>query len=147
MLHFSTTVSNARCHLSHIHLLCKLPSHSTGSLMVADRIQCKNLLIFGTFHIDFQILSIFSIYTIIITIVSKVSLIRMPTATSYTCVCKVCCSVFVCLCCVNSRWSTWVVRVGMPQKIFKPHSQISRLGMWTICFPIYTEGLLIGLFF
>ena len=21
-------------------------------------------------------------------------------------------------------------------KIFKPHSQISRLGMWTICFPI-----------
>ena len=63
-------------------------------------------------------------------------------------VCKVCCSVFVCLCCVNSRWSTWVVRVGMPQNIFKPHSQISRLGMWTICFPIiYTEGLLIGLFF
>ena len=32
-------------------------------------------------------------------------------------------------------------------KIFKPHSQISRLGMWTICFPIYNEGLLIGLFF
>ena len=62
-------------------------------------------------------------------------------------VCKVCCSVFVCLCCVNSRWSTWVVRVGMPQQIFKSHSQISRLGMWTVCFPIYTEGLLIGLFF
>ena len=53
----------------------------------------------------------------------------------------------VCLCCVNSRWSTWVVRVGMPQKIFKPHSQISRLGMWTICFPVCTDGLLIGLFF
>ena len=35
----------------------------------------------------------------------------------------------VCLCCVNSRWSTWVVRVGAPRKIFKPHSQISRLGM------------------
>ena len=48
--------------------------------------------------------------------------------------CKVCCSVFVC--CVNSRWSTWVVRVGAPRKIFKPHSQISRLGMWTICFAI-----------
>ena len=29
---------------------------------------------------------------------------------------------------------TWVVRVGAPTKIFKPHSQISRLGMWTICF-------------
>ena len=60
---------------------------------------------------------------------------------------KVCCSVFVCLCCVNSRWSTWVVRVGMPQKIFKPHSQISRLGMWTIFFPLCTDGLVIGLFF
>ena len=58
-------------------------------------------------------------------------------------VCKVCCSVFVCLCCVNSRWSTWVVRVTALQKIFKPYSQISRLSMWTICFPIYTEGLLI----
>ena len=32
--------------------------------------------------------------------------------------CKICCSVFVC--CVNSRWSTWVVRVGAPRKIFKP---------------------------
>ena len=52
-----------------------------------------------------------------------------------------------CLCCVNSRWSTWVVRVDAPRKIFKPHSQISRLGMWTICFPIYTKGLFIGLFF
>ena len=31
-------------------------------------------------------------------------------------------------------------------KIFKPHSQISRLGMWTTCFPIYNEGLLIELF-
>ena len=40
-------------------------------------------------------------------------------------VCKVCSSVFVCLCCVNSRWSTWVVRVGMPQKIFKPHSLLA----------------------
>ena len=39
------------------------------------------------------------------------------------------------------------VRVGAPAKIFKPHSQISRLGMWTICFPIYTKGLFIGLFF
>ena len=29
-----------------------------------------------------------------------------------------------------------LVRVGKPQKIFKPHSQISRLGMWTICFHI-----------
>ena len=44
--------------------------------------------------------------------------------------------IYVCLYCVNSRWSTWVVRVGEPQKIFKPHSQISKLGMWTICFHI-----------
>ena len=27
--------------------------------------------------------------------------------------------IYVCLYCVNSRWSTWVVRVGAPQKIFK----------------------------
>ena len=38
------------------------------------------------------------------------------------------------------------VRVGEPRKIFKPHSQISRLGMWTICFPIYTKGFFIGVF-
>ena len=44
------------------------------------------------------------------------------------------------LSCVNSRWSTWVVRVSALQKIFKPHSQISRLGMWTICFPIITSN-------
>ena len=32
----------------------------------------------------------------------------------------------------------------------KPHFQVSRLGMWAICFPIwllYTEGLFVGLFF
>ena len=37
-----------------------------------------------------------------------------------------------------------------PRKIFKSHSQVSRLGMWAICFPIwllYTEGLFVGLFF
>ena len=52
--------------------------------------------------------------------------------------------------CVDGRWSTWLVRVGAPRKIFKPHSQVSRLGMWAICFPIwllYTEGLFVGLFF
>ena len=38
--------------------------------------------------------------------------------------------------CVDSRWFTWVVRVDAPQKIFKLHSQISRVGMWTICFHI-----------
>ena len=31
----------------------------------------------------------------------------------------------------SSRWFTWVVRVGVPSKILKPHSQISRLGMTT----------------
>ena len=41
----------------------------------------------------------------------------------------------------------WCIFVGAPTKIFKPHSQISRLGMWTICFPIYTKILFIGLFF
>ena len=53
----------------------------------------------------------------------------------------------VCLCCVNSRWSTWVVIVGAPRKIFKPHFQISRLGLWTVCSPIYNKGLFIGLFY
>ena len=43
---------------------------------------------------------------------------------------------------VNSRWSTWVVRAGAPQKFFKPHSQISGLGMWTICFHIPKDYLL-----
>ena len=28
----------------------------------------------------------------------------------------------VCLCCVNSRWSAWVVIVGAPRTIFKLHS-------------------------
>ena len=27
---------------------------------------------------------------------------------------------------------TWVVRVGAPSKIFNSHSQLSRLGMWTV---------------
>ena len=53
--------------------------------------------------------------------------------------------IYVCLYCVNSGWSTWVVRVGVPQKIFKPHSQISRLGMWTICFHTPKDYIL-GLF-
>ena len=52
----------------------------------------------------------------------------------------------VCLCCVNSRWSTWVVRVGAPRKIFKPHSQISRLGMWTICFHYIPKDYLLDYF-
>ena len=43
----------------------------------------------------------------------------------------------MCVYCVNGRWLTWVVRVGAPSKIFKPHSQFSRLGMWTICLYIY----------
>ena len=32
----------------------------------------------------------------------------------------------VCVSCVymDGRWSTWVVRVGAPSKIFKPHSQL-----------------------
>ena len=43
--------------------------------------------------------------------------------------------VFLCLfvICGCSRWSAWVVRVGAPSKIFKPHSQFSRLGIWIIC--------------
>ena len=48
--------------------------------------------------------------------------------------------------CVNGIWSTWVVRVGAPQKIFKLHFQISRLGIWTICFPIYTKYYLLDYF-
>ena len=48
----------------------------------------------------------------------------MPAATIFSVedlsVHKVCCSVFVCLCCVNSRWSTWVVRVGMSQRSLSP---------------------------
>ena len=52
---------------------------------------------------------------------------------------------FVCLYCVNNRWSAWVVRVGAPQNIFKPHSQISRLGMWTICLFIFLLPLLVFL--
>ena len=44
---------------------------------------------------------------------------------------KVCALCLLCLLCSvdSSRWFTWVVRVGTPSKILKPHSQISRLGM------------------
>ena len=44
---------------------------------------------------------------------------------------KVCALCLLCLLCSvdSSRWFTWVVRVGAPSKILKPHSQISRLGM------------------
>ena len=49
---------------------------------------------------------------------------------------KVCALCLLCFLCSvdSSRWFTWVVRVGAPSKILKPHSQISRLGMWIICF-------------
>ena len=48
---------------------------------------------------------------------------------------KVCALCLLCFLCSvdSSRWFTWVVRVGAPSKILKPHSQISRLGMWIIC--------------
>ena len=50
--------------------------------------------------------------------------------------------IYVCLNCVNSRWSASVVGVGAPQNIFKLHSQISRLGMWTSAF-IYQRIILL----
>ena len=44
---------------------------------------------------------------------------------------------------VKQSESVWVVRVGAPSKIFKLHSQISRLGMWTICFHIAKDYIYI----
>ena len=55
--------------------------------------------------------------------------------------------IYVSFDCVNSRWSTRVVRVGEAQNIFKAHSQISKLGMWTICFHILKDYAFLGLFF
>ena len=53
----------------------------------------------------------------------------------------------LCVYCVDSRRFTWVVRFGAPQKIFKPHPQISRLGMWTICFHIPKDYIFLEQFF
>ena len=53
---------------------------------------------------------------------------------------------YVCLYCVNSRWSTWVVRVGAPQGTLSPipGSQLWAFGPFAF---IYHKNLVIGLFF
>ena len=58
------------------------------------------------------------------------------------------CALCLCVLYMDGRWSTWVVRVGAPSKIFKSHSQLSRLDMWTIClsFCLICVGLLLCFF-
>ena len=50
---------------------------------------------------------------------------------------KVCALCLLCFLCSveSSRWFTWVVRVGVPSKILKPHSQRSSADMIRcVCF-------------